>query len=324
MIAMRRLQCGRSGSRVGGIYSQFAGEVSRMRRTRTRVSLALMLALPALNGCLWHTRKVPQAKMPANVVSAPPEQLVNIINKQYDAINSMTATVTFTATEGGTLKGKVKTVTPFSGYILLRKPESLRVIGYLPVVHSPAFDMASNGDSFTLLIPPKSEAIEGPNALTQLSQNAFENMRPFMFFDSMVIPKIGPDEVLSVTADSDTIVNPKTKKLEIRPEYLLTVQSRQENSRFTQVHRVIHISRLDLKPIEEDIYDQSGQVQTQAIYGPMQTFGTVQFPGTVTIKWPLQEQQILITIQKLRINLPLTDDQFEMKIPEGTKVKELH
>ena len=39
-------------------------------RRRTWSALVLMVVLPALNGCLWHTRKVPQARMPANVLSA--------------------------------------------------------------------------------------------------------------------------------------------------------------------------------------------------------------------------------------------------------------
>jgi outer membrane lipoprotein-sorting protein len=288
----------------------------------------MTLALPALDGCLWHTRKVPQAKMPENVLSAAPEQLVEIINKRYDSITSLRATVTFTATSGGTLKGSEKTVTPFPGYILLRKPESLRVLGLLPVVHTQAFDMASDGNTFKLVIPSKNRAVEGPNSITQVSSNSFENMRPYMFSDSMVIPKIGADELLSVTGDSDTVVmNPKTHKLEIRPEYLLTISKRQGASNVLLTERVIRFSRLDLRPIEEDIYGPDGQVQTQAIYGPMQTFGPEEFPGTITIKWPLQEQQILITIQVLHINPsnpPLTDDQFQLKIPEGMQVQQLH
>lgn len=284
----------------------------------------MTLALPALNGCLWHTRKVPQAKLPENVLSAAPEQLIAIVNKQYDAISSLSATVTFTATQGGALKGSEKTITPFSGYILLRKPESLRVLGYLPVVHTVAFDMASDGATFKLSIPPKNRAVEGPNSISQVSSNSMENMRPYMFVDSMVIPKIDDDEELSVTGDSDTIVNPKTRKLEIRPEYLLTISKRQGTSNFLLTERVIHFSRIDLQPVEEDIYGPDGQVQTQALYGPMQTFGNEQFPGTVTIKWPLQEQQILITIQKLKVNLPLEDTTFHLQIPSGAQVQQLH
>ena len=290
---------------------------------RSKVFLAMTLALPALNGCLWHTRKVPQAKMPDNVLSAPPERLVEIINKRYDGIDALSADVTFTATQGVALNGSVKTITPFPGHILVRKPESLRVIGYVPVVHTQAWDMASNGQTFKLWIPHDNKVVEGSNTVTQVSSNSFENMRPYMFVDSMIIPKIEPDDLLSVTGDSDTIVNPKTRKLEIRPEYLLTVSRRQGDSNLLLTKRVIHFSRLDLRPIEEDIYGPDGQVQTQSIYGPLQTYGDQRFPGTVTIKWPLQEQQILVTIQVLRVNLHLEDSQFQVIVPKSAVVQEL-
>lgn len=262
--------------------------------------------------------------MPVNVSTATPQQLEQIINQQYDAVSAMFAQVTFTATEGGSLQGSEKTITPFSGYIFIRKPESLRVIGYLPVVHSPAFDMASDGKTFKLWIPPKNEAIEGTNTVTQESANAFENMRPYMFFDSLLIPRIGPEDLLTVTGDSNTGVDPKTKKLEIEPEYLLTVESRQDNSNLLLVHRVIHFSRLDLRPSEEDIYDQNGQIQTQALYGPLQSYGTELFPGTITLRWPLQQRQILITIEKLKVNPPFNSEEFDLKIPSGANVRVLH
>jgi hypothetical protein len=294
-----------------------------LARARLRLSIGLTLLLPLLNGCLWHTRKVPQAKMPTNVQSATPVQLVEAINKQYDAVNTLSASVTFTATEGGTLKGEQTTITPFSGYIRLRKPEELRVIGFLPVVHTRAFDMASDGNAFKLLIPPKNKVVEGTNAITKPSANPIENMRPYIFFDSLLIQKIGPDDLILPTSDSPTGIDPKTRKLEFQPEYLVTVLNRQGDSNVLSAKRVIHFSRLTLRPIEEDIYGADGQVQTQTIYGPQQTFGPVQFPGTVTIKWPLQEQQILITINKLTLNETLDDATFQLEIPQGTPVQQL-
>lgn len=294
-----------------------------MDRLQTRALLVLTLVLPALNGCLVHTRHVPRAQIPKNVLSAAPGQLVDIINRQYDAINSLSATVTFTATEGGSLNGREKTYTSFSGYILLRKPEALRVIGFLPVVHTRAFDMASNGDTFKLWIPPKNKVIEGTNEVTTESPNAFENMRPSIFVDSLLIREIGPTDRLMMTVDTDTAVDAKTKKLEIRPEYQLTIAKPQANSNVELPERVIEFSRTDLRPIEEDIYDKNGQIQTEAVYGALQTFGTQRFPGTITIKRPLEQYQILITFQKLKMNLPLSDQQFELKIPEGTPVQRL-
>lgn len=283
----------------------------------------MTLVLPALSGCLWHTRKVPKAIIPTGVLSAQPSQLEDIINQRYDQINSLSASVTFTASSGGQLKGQETKVAPFPGYILLRKPESLRVISYLPIVHTQAFDMASDGSNFTLLIPPKNKAIVGTNTVAQVSSNSLENMRPYMFVDSMLIPKIGADDWLSQTGDTTLVADPKIHKLVLRPDYLLAVSQRQGNSNDLLTKRVIRFSRLDLSPVEEDIYGPDGQVQTQAIYGPMQRFGDRQFPGTITIKWPLQEQQILITIQKLRVNLNLEDSQFQLQVPKGMPVQQL-
>ena len=103
----------------------------------------------------------------------------------------------------------------------------------------------------------------------------------------------------------------------------MTVLSRKGDSNVLLAKRVIHFSRLDLRPIEEDIYDQNGQIQTQATYGPLQKFGTELFPGTITIKRPLDQYQILITFQRVAVNQPLKDDQFQLTgIPEGTPVAE--
>ena len=110
----------------------------------------------------------------------------------------------------------------------------------------------------------------------------------------------------------------------VRADYDLSVLRRRPNSQELIPERVIHFDRTDLRPYEEDIYDSKGAIQTQAIYGPEQIFGNVRFPGTITIKRPLEEYEIVITFEKLRTNLKLNDDQFELKTPAGAKVQELH
>ena len=55
----------------------------------------------------------------------------------------------------------------------------------------------------------------------------------------------------------------------------------------------------------------------------MQMFGQHKFPGTVIIKRPLDELQILIAIQKLTVNLPISDDKFDLKTPETAAIHKL-
>jgi len=290
---------------------------------RRKYKTILLVLLPILSGCFVRTRTVKQAKMPGVVMTATADELVQTINKQCQEIHSLSATVEFQATEGGPRKGKEKTYISFSGYILLRKPESLRVIGLVPVLRTRAFDMASDGNTFKLLIPSRNKVIVGTNMVTKESSNALENMRPNIFFDSLLIDCIKADELLTLTADTETKVDPKSKQLMIDPQYDLTVGLRKPDSQEIIAKRVIHFSRIDLHTVQEDIYDAKGEIQTTAVYGPLQTFGHHQFPGTITIKRPLEEYQIVITVQKIEVNLMLEDAQFEIEIPAGTQVVKL-
>lgn len=286
--------------------------------------LVLMPVLPFLNGCLVRTRTLKQVKMPAVTMTATADDLVTSINQRCQTIQSLSATVEFQATVGGPKRGKEKTYTSFNGYILLRKPESLRVIGLVPVLHTRAFDMASNGNTFKLWFPHDNKVFEGPNTVTKESSNALENLRPNVFSDSLLIKCIGLDDLVTLTSDTDTKLDPKTRQMVMEADYDLSILRREGDGRQLIPERVIHFNRANLRPYSEDIYDANGAIQTQAVYGADQTFGTVKFPGTITIKRPLEEYQIVITFTKIVTNLKLTDDQFELKTPPGAIVEELH
>jgi outer membrane lipoprotein-sorting protein len=59
------------------------------------------------------------------------------------------------------------------------------------------------------------------------------------------------------------------------------------------------------------------------IYGRYVDFGDHKYPSTVTIKRPLDHYQVVLTVEKVTENMPLSDDQFQIKIPEGTKIQNL-
>ena len=181
----------------------------------------LALMVPVLTGCLSHTRSLQKPIMAGTVLNADAVQLVEAVNRRYDQVNSLTATVDFAASVGGAHTGKETDYTSFHGYILFRKPQMLRVIGLLPVVRTHAFDLASNGQTFTMVIPHYNKAIEGSNAVTTRAKNPFENLRPDVFLDSILIRSINPDWIVSLT--HSTKLEPQTKQLIETPQYDLTV-----------------------------------------------------------------------------------------------------
>jgi len=287
-----------------------------------------MAALPCLSGCLYHTHKVEKAVLAGPAMDASIGQLVNSLNERYNAINTLTATVEFAASSGGARQGKQTDITPFHGYILLRKPSMLRVLALLPVVRTHAFDLASDGSTFKLVIPPRSRAIVGKNTVTKRSANELENLRPDFFLDSVLVKPVTPDRLVYVIKTSE--LRKQGKKLLETPEYELHIgePALAQDPRL-QVHvlkptRVISFSRLTLLPIGQDIYDQEGEVETHVDYGPYKEFGTIQMPSTITIQRPRESYQITITVQKVVVNQPLSDEQFALKVPSDYKVQTLN
>jgi hypothetical protein len=289
----------------------------------------LALLVPVLTGCLSHTRSLQKPKLAGVALDADAVQLVEAVNRRYDQVTSLKATVDFAASVGGAHKGKETDYTSIHGYIRLRKPAMLRVLGYLPVVRLRAFDLASDGKTFTMLIPPHSRAIEGSNSVTTPAANSMENLRPDVFFNSILIHSISADSIVSLTNSSQNTVEPKTKQLIEQPQYDLTVLKPGERSpspglpQLGTPLRVIHFNRLNLLPMGQDIYNAAGDLETQVVYGPYQDFNGTQFPGTITINRLLDELKITLTVEKLDLNQPLADDQFELKVPADYKIQKL-
>ncbi len=281
----------------------------------------LLLLAPALTGCLTRTRLVRKTR-PADVVqNATLDQLLTRMNVRYDAIRTMNASVEIAASTGGARTGEVKDHTSLRGYIFLRKPEELRVLLQLPVIGSKALDMVSDGKNFKLLIPPKNRAVVGPNEVGDASANGLENLRPYVFFDSLLVKSLGSHQIVSLTQDI-RLIEPADKKKDLieEPDYDIEILA-QPQGQTVHTARVVHVSRANLLPYQQDIYDASGRVATRATYSGYQRFGDIDFPTVIVITRPLDEYSLTLTVTKVVFNDKLDDDQFELKIPENVPIQ---
>lgn len=281
------------------------------------------LPMLLLSGCLKHTRILERPQAPAVVLTATPQQLIQQLDERYDAIHSILAKVMIQASVGGASKGKETDYTSFRGDILLRQPSMLRVLGMMPVLETRMFDMVSSGNRFTLLIPPKDLAITGTGTVTTPSKNPLMNLRPAVFYDSMLVKKVEPDDLVYVTSDTGIVRDPKTHHLMAEPDYELGILRRIGNSQQLMPERVVHISRTNLLPFQQDEYDSHGILVTRTLYTDYRTFDGIPYPTKITIDRPIDGYQLTLTIEKLTFNHPLANDQFELKIPEGTKIQKL-
>jgi len=95
------------------------------------------------------------------VINPDVAQLIEIIDHRYQQVSSLTAALDFAVSVSGPDRSEWTDYTPCSGYLLFRKSYMLRVLVLVPVLHSRAMDLVSDGTVFTLLIPLKESHYSG-------------------------------------------------------------------------------------------------------------------------------------------------------------------
>ena len=294
--------------------------MSLLRRHAAATALLVPLLLSGCSYFIPTKRHLPVPKAPALVQTATPEELVKLINQRWDAINTLTATVEISATEFHSAQGTAKDYPSCRGYILMRKPQMLRVVG--TYFGARIFDMASDGTQFSLLMPTKNLVIEGSNTVKEESASEWENMRPNFFLDAIAVRGLDTDNEYMMASDTETVEDAANKHLYTEPEYTLYVMRRKNDHENLPV-RSVTFHRDDMLPYDQYVYDSNGVLETQIFYSNYTTFSSGKYPSKVTIKRPREGIQIVLAVERVEENVDLPPEQFHVKIPDGVTIKKL-
>jgi outer membrane lipoprotein-sorting protein len=282
----------------------------------------LFVAILPLTGCLFRSRKVERRLSTAPLQTATQERLVDAINVQAARIRTLQATVDIDTSIGGVKKGTITDYKEIRGYVLARKPAMLRLIGLMPIVRNKAFDMVSDGQQFKLWIPPKNRFVTGKNDVRVADgKSSLENMRPQDFYEALLIREIDPEKEIAVLENGIETVVDSRKHLVEQPDYEILIVRKGTAGWF--LSRRIVFSRTDLEPHRLFIYDEQGELVTDAKYGEYQEYDGIRFPSQTELERPKEEYDITLKIVKLELNKPLTDEQFELQRPAGAEVVRL-
>jgi hypothetical protein len=261
----------------------------------------LLIAVVPLGGCLFRTRPVAFGATAAQLQSATRLDLVERINAEATKIQTLKATVGITASVGGSKRGKITEYREIRGYILARKPCSLRMIGLFPILQTHVFDMVSSGQEFKLWIPPKNQFIVGSNDIARPSAQPLENLRPQVIYDG-----------------EHMAIDRETQKPVLQPDYTLDIMK--QNGEGWYLSRKTVFDRTDLQLHQQVLYDEHGSVVTDVLYDEYREFSGVLFPTNIRIWRPHEEYSIKLEVTKLTVNGAIADDQFVLEAPAGADV----
>src|SRR5260370_27260357 len=141
-----------------------------MGRVKACLVLATLAAIPC--GCgggrvvTGHT--VVAQKQVAK--DATREDLLDAYNLIARSTKTLNATVELKPTAGSKYSGVIDEYHEVKAFLLAARPAEIRVIGQAPVIGTTVLDMASDGDTFRVSIPPKNKFLVGPVAVEHASR----------------------------------------------------------------------------------------------------------------------------------------------------------
>ena len=176
------------------------------------------------------------------------------------------------------------------------------------MVRNKAFDMVSVGNTFRLYVPAQNRFIQGSNDLIELSKNKIENLRPVHFLEALIVRPVDPasDKVLIENfTDEDNAF------------YILQVIRNVGGD--LRLSRAIWFNRLNLQIARQLIFDENGNILTDARYSDWRAYDNVPFPKHIEINRPRDEYGVVIDVVKMDINKGVSDDKFVLAQPPGSK-----
>ena len=274
----------------------------------------LLLSAP---GCLFHTRTVEVRISSAKLKSATQQELIDRVNQGAAQVKTLNATVDIDTSVGGAKRGKVTSFKEIRGYILVRKPNMLRMIGLYPIVRNKAFDMVSDGQQFKLSVPATNKFYVGHNQAITDSDSPLDTLRPQAIYDALLFQSIdSKNEIAVLESSQEMVVDAQTHKMAQQPDYVLDVI--RKNDRGWNLARKVVFDRAKLVPHRQIMYDDHGNPVTDATYQLFKDYDGVSLPSFVDIKRPQEEYDIILKVVKLTANQPLDESQFALQQPAGS------
>ena len=280
------------------------------RPTLLALVAALLLLLP---GCIVRKLRVerPGIASSAKLQTASLQQLVEQLRAGEEQIRTINATVDLEPSIGSVLKGEISELKGVRGFVLIRKPQMIRMIGLYPVVGNRAFDMVSDGNEFKLYVPAKGKFIVGKNHLEKPSARQLENLRPQHIFEALVVRAPRDGERVVLENDTD----------ELHANYILHLLK--EQSGRLLLTRNIWFERVHLRVVRQQIFDKQGDIVSDTRYNDYQEFQGIAFPKSFVIMRLKDEYGVKLKVKKLQLNAPLGDDKFVLAQPPGAKLHDL-
>lgn len=232
--------------------------------------------------------------------------------KRLGEVRTMKATVELRLSAETEDRTQVKEFRDAPGFILARRPGEIRTIAQVPVVRTTAFEMASNGQTFQVYLPPKKRFFVGETAADHPSEKRIENIRPNHILDALLVEPPRADEIATLE-----------NAIEGLTPYQVVSLIRLGGGQKPKLTRKFSFSRETLELSHMQIFDDLGNTATLARYEQWAEQDSLPYATIVTVMRPADGYSVRIHVLQPGLNETVPEDSFVLETPEGVTVERI-
>lgn len=294
---------------------RITGQRGRQRIIRACLATLLLGLLGVGSGCVKRTVTVPVSARIREAKTATLEELLSELDRYTKKIVSLSSSsVRVTFTSGRLDSGKLQEYRSAPGYILLRRPDMIRLNVQNPLTKTTIVELVSRGEEFYVWYPRENKFFTGRNDVKEFEvegQPAF-SARPIHLFEAILPRNVAPetpDERIALTEEQDASAK----------YYVLMLFRETGSARIVPVRR-LWIDRSNLAVARMETFAGDGTRTSIVDYSEFaETEGFV-LPLSVRIERPTDKYMLSMQFKAWRVNPDLPDTAFVLTPPEGAQL----
>ncbi len=257
-------------------------------------------------GVLTTTTKLPP---PPVFQTATKQELLEKV-RRIASVQSMKAGIEVTLTVQSNERDKETEYRNVSGALVMRRPDLIRTNAETPGGIAIIYDMASDGEVFQVHVPWQNRVLEGRTALTRISENRWENIRPQHMLDAIMLEP--------VEAGSRTLLD---FNMYGRSGYQVLHEVEESEDGEWRIRRKLWFNRSDLTLSRLMVLDEGAELVTDAWYREWLEDNGLPYPRFIKIERPRDGYRLEIEITRPGVNQSVPDESFQLDLPNGIVVE---
>lgn len=290
----------------------------RLRRTfgaSFTFALVLLILAPA---CIKRTVRMTVPPKMLAAKSATLEELLALLSSYSERVSSLSsATIKVSLASGKAESGKLQAYRSAPGYILLRRPDSIRLNIQNPVTKTAVVELQSVGNDFSIWYPRENKFFVGKNSAKELDVEGHPGFtaRPVHIFEAILPQRISlEDPGVRVAVEED---------LDAEAKYYVLSFFVDGGDRKMRPVRKLWVERSKLTVVRQQSYDSDGGLTGIVRYSDLASVGGLYFPLSIKIDRPYDGYSLDLRFKNWRLNPDLPDSAFILTPPPSARRVEL-